>query len=64
MSAPEKSSAGDGKLWLTLVPSTQQEEGGVTMDTVPERKLPGAKLEIRPKFQLYYTVCRQYLAHL
>lgn len=49
ISAPEKSSAGDGKLWLTPVPSKQQEEEGVTTVIVPKRKL-GAELEIRPKF--------------
>lgn len=49
ISAPEKSSAGDGKLWLTPVPSKQEEEG-VTTVMVPKRKLPGAELEIRPKF--------------
>lgn len=49
LSDPEKISAGDVGLWLTIVPSMQQKEEGVTMDAVLERKQPGAELEIRTK---------------
>lgn len=47
--APEETSAGDGGLCLSAVPSTQQKEEGVPMDVVPEAELPGAELETRPK---------------